>query len=60
MGKVIIIMAVVFTVIFATVTLTIKSRSNVIPDLLTERMASDNASNLGAYALKYAISRLKK
>ncbi|GEM_PF-2397906 len=60
MGKVIIIMAVVFTVIFATVTLTIKSRSNVIPDLLNERMASDNASNLGAYALKYAISRLKK
>lgn len=53
-------MAVVFTVIFATVTFTLKSRTQVIPELLAEGMASDNAANLGAYALKYAIVRLQK
>lgn len=60
MGKVVIIMAVVFTIIFASITFTLKSRTQVIPDLLAEGMASDNAGNLGAYALKYAILRLQE
>jgi hypothetical protein len=55
MGKMLIIIIVVITAIFATITLTVQNKSSQVADTVTEQLDELRAKDIGAYALNYAI-----
>jgi hypothetical protein len=59
MGKVLIIMIVLITAIFVTITLTVQERAEKVPETIEENLNELRAKDLGAYALNYAIKQYR-
>ncbi len=60
MGKTVLILIVVVTAIFATITLTIQKRTGDIPETLQEDIDEIHAKDLGGYALNYGIRQFNQ
>jgi len=55
MGKMLLIIVVVITAVFATITLTIQNKTSQAADTVAEQLDELRAKDIGAYALNYAI-----
>jgi|GEM_PF-6506646 len=59
MGKVSLIVVMVFIGVIGVITLSVYNSSSQVADVLAAKEATGNAENLGTYALKYAIKEVK-
>ena len=59
MGKVLIIIVLLITAIFAAITLSVQHRAEKAPEMLLRENKYD-VNNVGAYALRYAIKQIKE
>lgn len=60
MGKVLIILVLVLTAVFATIAFVIQNRSGEVPEVITRREKGIDHGNLYAYALNYGIKEISR